>query len=464
MSTFGIFSWNKWMRIVALVTLLFVAGMNASAFAAGVMNISNGEAQSLLAKDDINSVFIANPAVADYQVIGKRKVVVFGKKVGSTSLIVFDGDGHALVNKTIVVNESLLAIKQQVAMRYPHLEISIYNLGKQVVLSGTVANEEQKQGIESLVGELMEKSSTKKTVSVSSDSNNSNGSSSNSNNSSSNDGITLDLGKEYQGIVNNLEVAVTKQVNVKLTVAEVSQSFAENLGIQINSAGKSNGIFVNSITHFSASDIVSVINAVADNSIGQVLAEPNISVISGGKASFLVGGELPVVTVINNGTSVSYKEYGIRLNLAANVLRDNKIELAINPEVSSLDTQFKNETYDVPALKTRKAKTTVELGDGQSFVLGGLLSNEETESLSKIPYIGDIPILGALFRYTKTQRKKTELVIVATVSLVKPIESNQVTLPAFERTTNLQRFFALDSKTDKDYAAREWLANGGFIQ
>ncbi|MFC3023378.1 type II and III secretion system protein family protein [Vibrio zhugei] len=447
-------------RILALT--IFV-GMSFSVFAAGVMNISNGEANSLVAKDAISSVFIANPAVADYQVIGKRKVVVFGKKVGNTSLIVFDGDGNALISKTVVVNESLLAIKQQVAMRYPHLDISIYNLGKQIVLSGMVASEEQKQGIESLIGELMEKSSTEKTVSVSSDSSNSS-SGSNSSGSSSDDGMTLKLGKEYQGIVNNLEVAVTKQVNVKLTVAEVSQSFAENLGIQINSAGQSNGIFVNSITHFSASDIVSVINAVADNTVGQVLAEPNISVISGGNASFLVGGELPVVTTSNNGSSVSYKEYGIRLNLAANVLRDNKIKLAINPEVSSLDSQFKNNTYDVPALKTRKAKTTVELGDGQSFILGGLLSNEETESLSKIPYIGDIPILGALFRYTQTERKKTELVIVATVSLVKPIETNQVTLPAFERTTNLQRFFALDDKTDSTYTAREWLSNGGFIQ
>lgn len=451
---------NAMTRILALT--IFV-GMSFSVFSAGVMNISNGEANSLVAKDAISSVFIANPAVADYQVIGKRKVVVFGKKVGNTSLIVFDGDGNALISKTVVVNESLLAIKQQVAMRYPHLDISIYNLGKQIVLSGMVASEEQKQGIESLIGELMEKSSTEKTVSVSSDSSNSS-SGSNSSGSSSDDGMTLKLGKEYQGIVNNLEVAVTKQVNVKLTVAEVSQSFAENLGIQINSAGQSNGIFVNSITHFSASDIVSVINAVADNSIGQVLAEPNISVISGGNASFLVGGELPVVTTSNNGSSVSYKEYGIRLNLAANVLRDNKIKLAINPEVSSLDTQFRNATYDVPALKTRKAKTMVELGDGQSFVLGGLLSNEETESLSKIPYIGDIPILGALFRYTKTERKKTELVIVATVSLVKPIETNQVTLPAFERTTNLQRFFALDDKTDSTYTAREWLSNGGFIQ
>lgn len=450
-------------RVNMLVALFMF--MTPHVWAASVMNISNGEASALNTQQDISSVFIANPAVADYQVIGKRKVVVFGKSIGNTSLLIFDGDGNTVLTKTVVVNESLLAIKQQIALRYPELDISIYNLGKQVILSGTVATEEQKQNIESLVGELMEKNGTKKTISLSSsDSSTSSSSSSGSSSTSSSSSQELAAGKSYNGIVNNLEVAVTKQVNVKLTIAEVSQSFAENLGIQMYSDGQSNGIFVNPIKSFSASDIVSVINAVADNSVGQVLAEPNMSVISGGSASFLVGGELPVVTVIDGSTSVSYKEYGIQLNLAANVLRDDKIQLAIRPEVSSLDTQYENETYDLPALKTRKAETTVELGDGQSFVLGGLLNNEETESLSKIPYIGDIPILGALFRYTQTERKKTELVIVATVSLVKPIESNQVKLPAFERTTNLQRFFALDTKTGQSYPARIWLSQGGFIQ
>ena len=440
---------------------IFLTG--STVFAAQVTNIADGEATALTTKEDISSVFIADPAVADYQVIGKNKVVVFGKSIGSTSILVFDGDGETLLSRTIVVNESLLAIKQQIALRYPELDISIYNLGKQVILSGMVSSEEQKQDIETLVGELLGKSGTDNSVSLSS-SDSSNSSESSNSSSNSNSSSTLKMGKTYQGVVNNLEVAVTKQVNVKLTIAEVTQSFSEQLGLQVYSDGQSNGIFVNPLKSFSASDIVSVINAIADNSVGQILAEPNMSVISGGNANFLVGGELPVVTVIDGSTSIAYKEYGIKLSLAANVLRDDKIQLAIQPEVSSLDDTYSNSTYDVPALKTRKAQTTIELGDGQSFVLGGLLNNEETESLSKIPYIGDIPILGALFRYTDTSRRKTELVIVATVSLVKPIESKDVKLPAFERTTNLQRFFAWDKKTDTNYPARQLLLDGGFIQ
>ncbi|WP_342608976.1 type II and III secretion system protein family protein [Vibrio tritonius] len=457
---------NSWLyQTLMRLSCLCIVVASPTVFAAQVTNIANGEATALTTKEDISSVFIADPAVADYQVIGKNKVVVFGKSIGSTSILVFDGDGNTLLSRTVVVNESLLAIKQQIALRYPELDISIYNLGKQVILSGTVSSEEQKQDIETLVGELLGKSGTDNSVALSSSGSSSDGSgSSESSSSSSSSSQSLKMGKTYQGVVNNLEVAVTKQVNVKLTIAEVSQSFSENFGLQMYSDGQSNGVFVNPLKSFSASDIVTAINAIADNSVAQILAEPNMSVISGGNANFLVGGELPVVTIVDGSTSISYKEYGVKLNLAANVLRDNKIQLAIEPEVSSLDSMYSNETYDVPALKTRRAQTTIELGDGQSFVLGGLLNNEETESLSKIPYIGDIPILGALFRYTETSRKKTELVIVATVSLVKPIESQDVKLPAFERTTNLQRFFAWDKKTDKNYPARQLLLDGGFIQ
>jgi len=148
----------------------------------------------------------------------------------------------------------------------------------------------------------------------------------------------------------------------------------------------------------------------------------------------------------------------------AKVLRDDKIKLSLMPEVSSLDIQYANDTYNLPALKTRRARTTIELGDGQSFVLGGLLNTEDRESLRRIPFIGDIPILGALFRKTTTQRAKTELIIVATVNLVEPVHPSQIQLPMMERTTTLSRFFAIDASYPK--AAEKWLqqvlATGGF--
>lgn len=154
----------------------------------------------------------------------------------------------------------------------------------------------------------------------------------------------------------------------------------------------------------------------------------------------------------------------MRLELMAKVKRDNKITLSLVPEVSSLDSQYENDTYDLPALKTRRARTTVELGDGQSFVLGGLLSSEDMESLSKIPLIGDIPILGTLFRNAETERNKTELIIVATVNLVKPVETSTISLPTINRTSTLKRMFSWENDEEKIESTEMLLDNGGFKQ
>jgi len=202
-----------------------------------------------------------------------------------------------------------------------------------------------------------------------------------------------------------------------------------------------------------------------NDTVGQILAQPNLSVMSGETANFLVGGELPVVTVVDGTTNVEYKEFGIRLDLMAKVLEDDKIKLSLMPEVSSLDTQYSNASYNLPALKTRRARTTVQLADGKSFVLGGLLSTEDKESLSQIPFIGEIPVLGALFRSSGTERTRTELVIVATVNLVQPVEPSAVQLPTMQRTTSLERFFNVEptsSNKEQNKWANEIYATGGF--
>jgi pilus assembly protein CpaC len=434
----------QWIFAFVLLTL------SVSVRAQLVMNLAQGQAQSLSFATNIGTVFIADPAVADYQVVDRKKLVVFGKSVGSTSLMVFDEEGATLEQKTLVVNKSLVHIQQQIQLRYPNTEVTIYNLGDQAVLSGVVATEKEKQEIGEIVGELLSKESTDTTVEWDLGDNN----------------YTMDFmtKRSFKGLVNNIEVITTKQVNVKLTIAEVSHSFLEEFGIDIYSSGSTSGIFTDYLTNFSASDIVTVISAIADDTVGQVLAQPNLSVISGETASFLVGGELPVIYVVDGSTSISYKEYGIRLELMAKVINDNQIKLSLMPEVSSLDESYSSDTYDIPALKTRKARTTVELGDGQSFVLGGLLSSEETESLSKIPFAGDIPVLGALFRHTESERYKTELIIVATVNLVGAVETNQIQLPSMQRSSTLDRFFGWTTKSSEQYPAHNVLKQGGFIE
>ncbi len=440
-------------RYVYGLLAVLVSAIALPVAAQRILNLAEGDAHTLRTQQEIQSVFISDPKIADYQVIDRQTVVIFGKQVGNASLLVFGDNSETLASRRLVVNTSMVHIQQQIAIKYPYAEVSIANLGQQVVLSGTVATEKERDEINILVGELLAKSSKDTDV-------------------------EWDIGddqdyklefmqrRRFEGVVNNIEVATTKQINVKLSIAEVSQSFMENFGIQMNSSGQSSGIFVNPLRHFSSSDIVTLITAIGDDSVGQILAEPNLSVISGETASFLVGGELPVVTIIDGGTNVLYKEFGVRLEIMAKVQRDDKIRLALMPEVSSLDSQYANATYNLPALKTRRARTTVELGDGQSFVLGGLLNKEETESLRKIPFIGDIPVLGALFRHSETTRNKTELVIVATVNLVQPIEPSSVQLPSMQRTSTLERFFALPAanSTIDQQLSQQILATGGFKQ
>jgi len=445
----------KWLLLT--VPMVFCC----KAIAARPISISEGEAHPITLSAEMESAFTSDSKVVDYQVIDGKKVVIYGRKAGKANFMAFDQAGNTLINRLVVVSTSFSELEAQVAVQFPLADVQISGVAKQVVLSGFVNSNDEKERIYTLVGELLAKTAQEQKFAFEG---NQNG-----------DDIDVDFmtRRHFAGVVNNIEVTTTKQVNVKLTIAEVSHAFSQEFGIEVGSSG-STGIFVDQLSHFSAGDIVSVISAVGNESLGQILAEPNLSVISGEKASFLVGGELPVVTVVDGTTNVMYKEFGVRLELMAKVLRDDKIKLSLMPEVSSLDTQYANETYDLPSLKTRRAQTTVELGDGQSFVLGGLLNQEDRESLTRIPYIGDIPILGALFRHTATENNKTELVIVATVNLVQPIKASQIQLPTMDKTSTLARFLAFDgdagSQSEGDHAhsnngqAEKILASGGFKQ
>ncbi|WP_099612597.1 type II and III secretion system protein family protein [Vibrio fujianensis] len=439
-------------RYFSLLLFILLGVLSLPVNAQRMLNLAEGDAQTLRTEGEIQSIFISDPNVADYQVIDRHTVVVFGKQVGNVNLIVFGENSQTLTSRRLVVNKSMVHIQQQIQMKYPHAEVTVYNLGEQVVLSGMVASEKERDEINLLVGELLGKNSIDSDVEWKLGDNSYK--------------MEFMQRRRFEGVVNNIEVASTKQVNVKLSIAEVSQSFMEKFGIQLGSSGQNSGIFVNPLRQFSSSDIMTLISAIGDDTVGQVLAEPNLSVISGETASFLVGGELPVVTIVDGGTNVLYKEFGVRLEMMAKVQRDDKIRLSLMPEVSSLDTQYANDTYNLPALKTRRARTTVELGDGQSFVLGGLLNKEESELLRKIPFIGDIPILGALFRHTETSRNKTELVIIATVNLVQPIQPSGIQLPSMQRTSTLERFFALDPEKSpvEQQLSQQILATGGFKQ
>lgn len=428
---------------LTLTTLLLL--MCKPLLASQIVNMNAGDAQTIRLDVDVATVFSSQPKVVDYNVIDDNKVVVFAKKQGQSTFIVYDGQGREIYNSLLIVNRNLTLLKQQLAAYFPDEEITLNNVGQQVVLSGTVATGRVKQKIYNFVGEMMAKEG-KELVTV-------------TDGAQELDYITR---KIYTGVINNIKVISSQQINVKLTIAEVSSSFMDEIGIKYSAVAGTAGNYVNQLLHFSATDIVNIITAVDDDKVGRILAEPNLSVISGETASFLVGGEIPVVTYIDNTANVVFKEYGIKLDVAAKVIDENTIRVTLIPEVSSLDMTNEISISNVPSLKTRRAKTTVELQNGQSFVLAGLLTSESSESVIKVPLLGDIPVLGALFTYTKSKRTRTELIIVATVNLVSPVSTESVVLPSLQKSTMLERILRVNLSNKDREQIGEITATMGF--
>jgi pilus assembly protein CpaC len=195
--------------------------------------------------------------------------------------------------------------------------------------------------------------------------------------------------------------------------------------------------------HIFGTDLLGTLDLMQNDGFVTTLAEPTLTALSGETASFLAGGEFPIpVSQALGSVTIEYKQYGVGLAFTPIVLNDGRISMRVRPEVSELNDagSVKLNGFVVPALTTRRAETTVELGSGQSFMLAGLLQNRNNNSIEKAPVLGDIPILGALFRSTSYQRNETELVIIVTPYLVRPV-SGQLAVPTqgYRAPTDLQQ-------------------------
>nr|WP_174848851.1 pilus assembly protein N-terminal domain-containing protein [Yersinia artesiana] len=403
--------------------------------------LATGESYILNTQDEIDTVFVSAAAVADYELIGKNSVIVYAKKEGIAEFILFDQNNKPILKSKVFVNNIITTAHKRVQLEYPDSNIEINKIGDSYVLTGIAESEEAKDTITTIIGESI--------------------GSKRRGNDENQPTDTFD----YPGIINKIKLPQSNQVNVKLTIAEVTKDFTENVGVNWSTVGDSVGSF--QFFKFNAKGISTLVHAINDNAIARVLAEPNLSVLSGESASFLVGGEIPIVSTTQNSREVSYKEFGIKLNIGAKVNDKKRIRIILNEEVSSIGKTFNITGGDsYPTLRTRKAATTLELGDGESFILGGLISNTERESLKKIPLIGDIPILGAFFRNAQTEQNQTELIVIATVNLVNPVSEKDVELPNFMHTSTLERFFNFTSikEEKREKIAREFLRKGGFIK
>ena len=355
------------------------------------------------------TVFIANPDVADVQVKSPSMIYVNAKTPGETVLYAVDADDNVLLNAPIRVEHDVSRLRESLHALIPGENVAVESVDGALVLKGNVSTALRAEKANALATSIANEAKGK--------------------------------------VVNQLSVATPNQVNLRVKIAEVSRTVLKAFGVnwsksigdtQFNTSNPVTGGQIasrNTITFgFGApgSRIEAQVDALAQEGLLTILAEPNLTATNGQPASFLAGGEFPVPVAGSaaNGIAtitVAFKEFGIRLDFTPTIMDAQHVSLRVRPEVSELTNTgavsvpiTANNTVTIPALTVRRAETTLELGSGESFALGGLLSHSLEQDISKVPGLGDIPILGQLFRSSRFQKGETELVIIVTPYLVKP--------------------------------------------
>jgi pilus assembly protein CpaC len=408
--------------------------------------LSVGEGQMLNLPRSVSSVWTSNPTVADVFVNSPRQINLFGKGAGEATVIATAADGSVVYGAKVRVNQNISSINEILREAMPGSDINVTTVGQVAVINGTVASPEDAAQAELLVRSAL-----------------------NPGIDATKEGVALNIVP-----VNRLRTATPLQVTLKVRIAEMSRSALKQVGVNLLNrdsgstlfgigqgnpgtiktvpgapgtidsatglpAGSTNVVF-NSIVggttlglfgHIFGTDLLGTLDLLQKDGLVTTLAEPNLTALSGETASFLAGGEFPIPVSQSLGSiTIEYKQYGVGLAFTPIVLADGRISMRVRPEVSEISSEGSVilNNFKVPALTTRRAETTVELGSGQSFMIAGLLRKHDTNDISKAPFLGDLPILGALFRSTAYRRDETELVVIVTPYLVRPV-SNQIALP-----------------------------------
>ena len=364
------------------------------------------------------NVFAANPGVVEVRPASPTSLFIFGVAPGRTTIAALDAQGAPVAQYEVTVRASAFGageVQAGINRQLPGNRIRAEFGGNGVVLQGEARNP----------------GDADRAV-----------------------GIAQGFLGEGQTVDNRLNVAGQIQVNLRVRIAEISRDVTRQLGVDwqaVGTLGRFTASFVtpNSIADAilpasrlagsfvnGATDINAFIDALAQDRLITILAEPNLTAISGQTASFLVGGEFPIpVAQRDNVVTIQFRQYGVSLAFVPTVLSQGRISMRVRPEVSELSDQGAirlssgNSSIQIPALTVRRAETTVELGSGQSFAIAGLLQDSSRNTARGVPLIGELPILGALFRSSRFQRNETELVIIITPYIVSPV-NNPVALRA----------------------------------
>lgn len=365
---------------------------------------------------------IANPGIADITTLSDRSIYVLGKLPGRTTMTILGPNGQLITNVEVQVTPDVAEFKERLRQILPGEQIEVRTANDGIVLSGIV-------------------SSTAKLDRA------------------------LDLAERYapERVSNLMSVGGTQQVMLKVRFAEMQRSVSKNLSSSLAISGVSGKTgLIGGTGNFSTTgaaqgafgtpaaiplkgtagslaagftagnlEFAVLLEALETKGVVRTLAEPNLTALSGQEAKFLAGGEYPI-PVVNDGTvSIEYKPFGVEMSFIPRVIDNDQINLEIKAAVSGIDTTISMTSggFSVNAFKTRMTQTTVEMRDGESFAIAGLLQDDFNDSNSQIPWLGDIPVLGALFRSADYARNQSELVIIVTPHLVTPTRGEALALP-----------------------------------
>jgi pilus assembly protein CpaC len=414
--------------------------------ASTAIDLSVGKGRLVRLSRPANSVFIADPAIADVEVKSPMLIYIFGKSSGSTTLYAVGEHDDVLLNDIVQVHYDAAQVQQAIHDLVPRSAVAVSSVDDALVLTGTVYSAADGDDIKR---------------------------------------ITQRFIKDPKQLIDKMKIDAPTQINLRVRVAEVSRNIVKQFGINWqnvfnngtfafglvtsgaalisnqSTGGTSSTVFPllpgSSTTGFNTqnSSLVggatnnnlfagfnhgsvsanTLIDALDNHGLITVLAEPNLTAVSGEPAKFLAGGEFPVPVPAGTGlVGIEWKQFGVSLTFVGTITDNNRISLHVMPEVSELSTvgAIVIDSISVPSLTTRRAETTVELASGQTFAIGGLLQNNVTQDLNKFPWLGDIPVLGQLFRSEGFQRGETELVILVTPYIVHPIASATAALTPTE--------------------------------
>jgi pilus assembly protein CpaC len=367
------------------------------------VSLTVGSGQLIRVDQEFSSLFVANPDVADIQVRSPRLLYLTGVGVGETTLFAVDDDDNVLMSSNIRVTHNTNALQQGLARVAPGTGLQATTVDRSLVITGSVASPEQAADVLQVARQFVD---------------------------------------DPAQVVNRMDVAQPTQVNLQVRIAEVSRNLDRQLGIRWNevSYGLGGGARIGFVggrgvpggysaeyTRIGRLNVDVVLQALAEEGLVSVLAEPNLTARSGEPASFLAGGEFPY-PITQEGGQITYefRNFGVGLTFTPTVVDGNRIALRVGTEVSDLNFAVPG---DVPAINSRRAETTVDLGSGQSFAIAGLMQNRASTDVSRMPGLGSLPVLGALFRSSGFQRGQTELVIIVTPVIVNPTSARNLRTP-----------------------------------